>query len=144
MPGALTRWDPFAELAELRTRFERLLEDAEPRGRMWTPAIDVVHDDGHLVMKADIPGIKPEEIDIEVDDGILTVSGRHEETTEDKDERFVRRERRYGAFLRRLPLPEGVDAKKIKATTKDGVLEVTVPLPKDTPKPEPVRITPTT
>jgi HSP20 family protein len=140
----LTRWDPFAELAELRTRVERLLDDVEPRGRMWTPAVDVVRDDGHLVVRADIPGIKPEEIEIEVDDGMLTVSGKHEESTEDKDDQFVRRERRYGAFMRRLALPEGVDAKKIKATTKDGVLEVTVPLPKDTPKPEPVRITPTT
>jgi HSP20 family protein len=140
----LTRWDPFAELAELRTRFDRLLDEVEPRGRMWTPAVDVVRDNGHLVVKADIPGIKPEEIDIEVDDGMLTVSGKHEETTEDKDEQFVRRERRYGAFLRRVALPEGVDAKQIKATAKDGVLEVTVPLPEDTPKPEPVRITPTT
>lgn len=139
----LTRWDPFAELAELRTRFERLLDDFEPRGRMSTPAVDVVRDDGHLVIKADVPGIKPEEIDIEVADGLLTVSGKHEETAESEDEQFVRRERRYGAFTRRVPLPEGVDPKKIKATTKDGVLEVTIPFPEETAK-EPVKITPTT
>ena len=144
MPGSLTRWDPFAELTELRTRFERLLEEVEPRGRMWTPAVDVVHDDGHLVVKADVPGMKPEEIEIEVADGVLTVSGKHEETKEETDEQFVRRERRYGAFSRRLSLPEGVDPTQIKATTKDGVLEVTVPLPKALGKPEPIRITPTT
>lgn len=82
MPGTLTRWDPFAELSELRTRFERLLEEVEPKGRVWTPAVDVVRDDGHLVVKADVPGIKPEEIEIEVDDGMLTVTGEHEESSE--------------------------------------------------------------
>ena len=144
MPGTLTRWDPFAELSDLRTRFERLLEEVEPKGRGWTPAVDVVRENGSLVVKCDIPGIKPEEIDIEVDDGMLTVSGQHEETKESKDEQYVRRERRYGAFTRRLALPDGVDPKKIKATTTDGVLEVIVPLPKDTGKAEPVTITPTT
>jgi HSP20 family protein len=143
MPTTLTRWDPFAEFAELRSRFERLLEDVEPRGRAWTPAIDLVRDDGHLILKADVPGIKPEEVSIEVDDGVLTVSGKHEEATEETDEHFVRRERRYGAFTRRLPLPEGVDPKQIKASTKDGVLEVTIPLPKEVAKAEKVTITPT-
>jgi HSP20 family protein len=143
MPSTLTRWDPFAELAELRARFERLFDDAEHRG-MWTPAIDLVRENGHLVVRADVPGIKPEEIEIEVEDGMLTLSGKHEESTEETDERYVRRERRYGAFSRRLPLPEGVDPKKIKASTKDGVLEVTVPLPKEVAKQEPVKITPTT
>jgi HSP20 family protein len=143
MPATLTRWDPFAELAELRSRFERLFDDAEHRG-MWTPAIDLVRENGHLVVRADVPGIKPEEIEIEVEDGMLTLSGKHEESTEETDERYVRRERRYGAFSRRLPLPEGVDPKKIKASTKDGVLEVTVPLPKEVAKQEPVKITPTT
>ena len=142
MPGTLTRWDPFAELAEFRTRFERLFEDAEHRAT-WTPAVDVVRDNGDLVVRVDMPGIKPEEIDIEVDDGMLTVSGQHGETEETKEEHYVRRERRYGAFSRRLALPEGVDAKKIKASTKDGVLEVIVPLPKAVAKQEPVKITPT-
>ena len=144
MPGAITRWDPFAELAELRTRVERLFEDVEHRGHGWSPAVDLVRDNGHLVIRADVPGIKPEEIEIEVDDGMLTVSGKHEETEEKTEDNFVRRERRYGAFSRRLQLPEGVDPKKIKAITKDGVLEVTVPLPKEVAKQEPVKITPTT
>lgn len=144
MPGTLIRWDPFAELAELRTRFDRLLDEVEPRGSMWTPAMDVVRDDGDLVVKADVPGMKPEELEIEVDEGMLTVSGRHEATKEEADEHFVRRERRSGSFIRRLPLPEGVDPKAITATAKDGVLEVTVPLPKGMHAPEPVRITPIT
>jgi len=143
MPGTLTRWDPFADMAELRGRFERLLEDFGPvREREWTPAVDLVRDADKLVVRADVPGIKPEDIRIEFREGYLTLSGEHEEATEEKDEQFVRRERRFGTFSRSIPLPEGVEAKKIKATTHDGVLEVTVPLPKEAAK-EPITITPT-
>ena len=85
MPGTITRWDPLAELAELRTRLEGLFEDAERRGHNWSPAVDMVRDNGHLVIRADIPGIKPEEITIEVDEGVLTVSGKHEKTKEETD-----------------------------------------------------------
>jgi HSP20 family protein len=143
MPGTLTRWDPFAELAEMRTRFDRVFHDLADGGEHeWTPAIDVIRDDGHLVMRANVPGFKPDEISIEVDNGILTVSGKHEETEEKTEKHFVRRERRYGAFSRTLPLPDGVDPKKIKATTHDGVLELTIPLPKEAAA-EPITITPT-
>ena len=143
MPGTLTRWDPFAELGELRSRFDRIFDEwLDGRERAWTPAIDVVRDDGHLVVRADLPGIKPEEVKIEVEDDILTISGEHEERTEHKGEDYVRRERRYGSFSRSMALPGGVDAKKIKASTRDGVVEVTVPLPKEA-RQEPVGITPT-
>jgi HSP20 family protein len=110
--------------------------------REWTPAIDMVRADGNLVVRADVPGIKPDEIKIEAQEGVLTISGEHEETKEDKDEHYVRRERRYGGFSRSMALPQGVDPKKIKASTHDGVLEVTIPLPKEAAK-EPVTITPT-
>jgi len=143
MPGALTRWDPFVELAELRSRFDRMFDDvASSRERAWTPAIDVVRDDGNLVLRADIPGIKPEEVKIEVEDDVLTVSGEHEESKEEKDKRFVRRERRYGSFSRSMALPAGVEAKKIKAKTHDGVVEVTIPLPK-VPEKKRIEIKPT-
>jgi HSP20 family protein len=143
MAGTLTRWEPFAELAELRSRFDRLFDDwVDGHERAWTPAIDVVREDGHLVLRADLPGIKPEEVKIEVEDDILTVSGEHRDTKEEKDKNYVRRERRYGSFSRSLALPVGVDAKQIKATTHDGVVEVRIPLPKEAKK-EPVRITAT-
>ncbi len=143
MQGTLIRWDPFAELTELRSRFDRMLEDlGDGRAREWTPAVDLIRENGHLVVRANVPGIKPEDISIEVEHGVLSLSGKHEETEEKADERFVRRERRYGAFSRRIPLPEGIDPKKIKAVTRDGVLEVTIPLPKQ-PADEPVSITPT-
>jgi HSP20 family protein len=143
MPEALTRWDPFAELTDLRSRFNRLLDEfGDGRLRDWTPAVDVVRDDGHLVVRADVPGIKPEEITVEAANGYLTVSGKHEESEETTEESYVRRERRYGAFTRRLGLPEGVDPKKIKASVHDGVLEVVIPLPKEAAQ-EPITITPT-
>ena len=143
MPGTLTRWDPFAELGELRTRFDRMFDEwLDGRERAWTPAIDVVREDGHLVVRADLPGIKPEEVTIEVEDDILTVSGEHEERSEEKDKHYVRRERRYGSFRRSMALPTGVDAKQIKAETHDGVVEVTIPLPQEAKK-ETVTIKPT-
>ena len=143
MGGTLTRPDPFAELGELRSRFDRMFDEwLDGRERAWTPAIDVVRDDGHLVVRADLPGIKPEEVKIEVEDDILTISGEHEGRTEENDKDFVRRERRYGSFSRSMVLPAGVDAKKITASTHDGVVEVTIPLPKKESK-DPVRITPT-
>jgi HSP20 family protein len=143
MPGTLTRWYPFGELGELRSRFDRMFDEfADGRERAWTPAIDVVRDNGNLVLRADIPGIKPEEVKIEVEDDILTVSGEHEEHKEQKDKHYVRRERRYGSFSRSMALPPGVEAKNIKANTQDGVVEVTIPLPKEAKK-ETVTITPT-
>jgi HSP20 family protein len=143
MAGALTRWDPFAELGELRSRFDRMFDElAGGRERAWTPAIDVVREDGKLVMRADIPGIKPEEVKIEVEDDILTVSGEHEERKEEKDKHYLRRERRYGSFSRSMALPAGVDASKIEAKTHDGIVEVTIPLPEEAKK-KTVAITPT-
>lgn len=143
MPGALSRWDPFTEFGELRSRFDRVFDElAERRERAWTPAIDVIRDNGNLVLRVDIPGITPEEVKIEIADDTLTVSGEHEERKEEKEKDYVRRERRYGSFRRSMALPAGVKAEQIQAKTHDGVLEVTVPLPKEA-KQEPVQITPT-
>jgi len=117
-------------------------ELTDGRQRKWTPAIDVVRDNGNLVVRADVPGIKPEEVKIEIEDDILTVSGEHEERKEEKDKHFLCRERRYGSFSRTMALPAGVEAKKIKAKTHDGIVEVTIPLPKEAKK-EKIEITPT-
>lgn len=139
MPGAITRWEPFADLGELRSQFDRLFGE---RDQGWMPAIDVVRDNGNLVIRADVPGIKPDEVKIEVENDILTVSGEHEEKKEEKEKHFLRRERRYGSFRRSMALPAGVNAKQIKAKTHDGVVEVTVPLPKE-PEKQKIEITPT-
>ena len=141
MTRAIMRWEPFGELAEMRSRFDRLLGEFADGERAWMPAVDMVRDNGHLVVRADVPGIKPEEIEIKAEEGMLKISGKHEESSEDKDEHFVRRERRYGTFSRTMALPDGVDPKRITAKTHDGLLEVTIPLPKEAAR-EPVTITP--
>lgn len=143
MAGAITQWEPFSGVGDLRARIDRMFSElTDGQTSAWTPAIDVERDNGNLVVRADVPGIKPEELKIEVQDDILTVSGEHQESSEKKDKHYVRRERRYGSFSRSMALPTGVDPKKIKATTRDGVVEVTIPLPKEGDK-EPVTITPT-
>ncbi len=106
------------------------------------PAIDLERENGNLVLRADIPGMKPEEITVEIADDVLTVSGEHEERRETADTRFVRRERHYGSFSRSMDLPHGVDAKRITAKAHDGLLEVTIPLPEKVSR-EPVTLTPT-
>jgi HSP20 family protein len=142
MARALTRWEPFGELGDLRSRLDRMFDQLARPDRGWTPAIDVVRENGNLLLRANVPGIEPDEVKIEVEDGVLTVSGEHEESSEEKDADYVRRERSYGAFSRSLVLPSSVDAGAIKATTKDGVVEVTIPLPPAASK-DKVTITPT-
>lgn len=143
MPGAMTRWEPFSELSELRSRFDRMFDElGAGRERAGNLAVDVERNKDNLVVRADVPGLKPEDVKIEVENDILTVSGEHEESKEQKDKHFLRRERRYGAFSRSMALPAGVDAKKIKAKTRDGVVEVTIPLPNEG-KGQAVKITPT-
>ena len=80
MAGGLTRWDPVAEITQRRSRFDRLLDELGGQDHgAWMPAVDLVRHDDDFVVRADLPGIKPEEVRIEVEDGILTVSGEHEE-----------------------------------------------------------------
>jgi HSP20 family protein len=143
MPGPLTPWRPFAELDELRTRFDRLYDQwFDGQDRAYTPAIDVEKHDHDITVRADVPGVKPEDVKIEVQDGVLTLSGQHEEHKEKREKSYLRRERHDGSFTRTMALPDGVDPKKIKATTKDGVVQITIPLPSGSKK-EPVMITPT-
>lgn len=132
------RTGPLGELAGLRERFDRMFEDiVEREPGMIRPAIDVVDRDDALVMRAEVPGMTPEEVSIELADDVLTIRGRHEESKEEKEERFVRRERRVGSFARSVVLPPGTDPDAIEATVKDGVLEVRIPHPKSE---EPKRI----
>ena len=99
----------------------------------WTPAMDLIRNEDSLVLEVDLPGITLDEVKIEVEDGMLIVCGEHEDRLDDEKDKFVRRERRFGSFYRSMPLPSGVEAEQIKATCKDGLLEVTVPLPAPSP-----------
>lgn len=142
MPNDLTEWRP---MGDLRHRIDQLFRDlgaGDVITRGWSPSVDIVRDDEAIVLRADVPGIEPDEVKISVGDGVLTVSGEHEEKTEEKKEHYVRRERHYGSFSRSMPLPSGVEPEDIKATTDKGVLEVTIPLP-EAEKKQPVEIKPT-
>jgi HSP20 family protein len=98
-------------------------------GRSWAPRVDVVREKDRVVVQAELPGIKPEEVEISVEGDVLTISGHHEQSKEEKDKHLVRRERRYGSFSRSMPLPSGVDSDQIEADYADGVLEVSIPVP---------------
>lgn len=95
----------------------------------WSPRIDVFEKDNRLVTRVDLPGVKKEDVSVEVTDGRLALSGVRKDETEEKKGNYYRTEREYGAFYRAVPLPEGVRADDVKATFADGVLEVSVPLP---------------
>lgn len=133
MASTITRWQPFSDFAELRHRLDQAFADLATghEGSEWTPAIDVHRSGDAIRIRADIPGVKPEEIEIELADDVLTIAGAHSEETETTEGEVVRRERRSGAFRRSIALPTGVDADAIEATSHDGVLELVVPLPRE-------------
>jgi HSP20 family protein len=95
----------------------------------WLPEIDVFEQGNRLITKIDLPGMKKEDVKVEVTDGYLAISGERKAEAEEKKEQFYRCERQYGSFYRAVPLPEGVKFENVKATFADGVLEVSVPLP---------------
>jgi len=98
--------------------------------RLWAPKVDVLTKDNQLITRIDLPGMTKEDVQVEVADGYLTLSGeRKRETKTDKDNVY-REEREYGSFYRTVPLPDGVKTEDVKATFANGVLEVAVPLPK--------------
>ncbi len=143
--GALTPWKPRQELEKLQRNMEEMFERLSGRffghreenrsfwgGEPWSPAIESRTENGNLIVKADLPGIDPKEISISIAGDRLTVEGerKHEEKKEEKD--YFYREVEYGKFSRTIPLPEGVNADQVKASYKNGVLEITMPTPQQT------------
>ena len=109
-----------------------------PRGD-WLPAVDVAEQENAIVVKAELPGLKPDDVEITVQGNTLTITGQKKEETEEKKDNYYHVERRYGSFRRDIPLPGGVDADKVEATCKDGVLTVTVPKTEEA-KPKKVQV----
>ena len=107
----------------------------------WAPQVETFRKDDKLVVRADLPGMTKDNVNIEVDDDLLVISGERSDETRDERDDYYRTERSYGRFFRAIQLPEGVDSDKIDASFKDGVLEVTVPTPKiTTPRNRQVKI----
>src|SRR3954451_2249415 len=137
---ALVRWEPVRELSSLQNDMNRLFNtffDTTTGGnggtapRRWIPAMDLVETEDHFVLKADLPGLSEEDVHIDVEDNILTVSGERKAEHEDKREGYVRVERSYGSFRRSLTLPEGVEPEAVSASFDRGVLEVRIPKPEE-------------
>lgn len=129
----LVRWDPFREVAAVHNELSRLMNGLyEGNGRStqtWVPTLDAWETDGEIVYAFDLPGVPQDKISVEVEDGTLTISAERERSEEVSHERYHRFERRFGSFARSVGLPQGVTEDEIKATFKDGVLEIHVPKP---------------
>ena len=137
---ALVRWEPVRELSSLQNEMNRLFttffDTPTPAtatvrraagSRRWTSSRPTTH----FVLKADLPGLGEGDVNIEVEDNVLTVSGERKAEHEDKREGYVRVERSYGAFRRSLTLPEGIDPEAVIASFDNGVLEVRIPKPEE-------------
>lgn len=98
---------------------------------LWSPQVDITTRDGQLLIHADLPGLRQEDVNVTVQGDVLTISGQRENRHEESRGGVVRRERSYGSFRREIPLPEGVDPENIKASFESGVLEVSMPLPRE-------------
>ena len=146
---AIIRWDPFRDVMTLQERMNHLFDHALSRTRvddkegltasMWSPSVDIFETPDSIVMKAELPGVSRDNIDIQVQDNTLTLKGERKFEHEVKEENYLRVERSYGAFQRTFHLPTGVQQGKIRAVFKDGVLEVTMPKAEE-PKPTQVKI----
>jgi HSP20 family protein len=140
---ALVRWDPAKELDLLQGDMNRLFDTffqgrglgagsgGNSAGRRWIPPMDLVEADDEYVLRADLPGLDRDDLEIEVKDNVLTISGERRAEHEDRKEGYHRVERAFGRFSRSLDLPEGIDPSGVKADFERGVLEVRIPKPEE-------------
>jgi HSP20 family protein len=136
MEMALVRWEPARELDTLQSDVNRLFDSFFGRreagtSRRWVPAMDLVETEDTLVLRADLPGMDRDDIEIEVKDGVLTVSGERRAEHETEREGYHRVERSFGRFSRSLGLPRGIDPSGVEASFQRGVLEVKIPKPEE-------------
>jgi len=131
----ITAWNPFRQLSTLREEIDRLFESplsaltegTQPFLSGWLPAVDLYQDKDNFTVKAELPGMKKEEIDISLHDGVLTLSGERKSEQKYDTAEVCRSERFLGRFQRTLSLPSLVETEKVKATYKDGILTVVLP-----------------
>ena len=128
----LQPWRPFSDLERWARRFERrfprFFEDFEEEAAELKLPIESYVKDGNVVVRADVPGLDPKDIEVSVLGNVLTIKGERKDQQEVKKENYFRREVSYGAFERHMTLPEGAQTDKVKATFKNGIVEVTMPI----------------
>lgn len=127
-----SRYDPMNLLNQLQRELERSLEVARPGTETaataeWTPAVDIKEEPSRYVLIADVPGVSPEQIDITMENGILTLKGERATEAQQRREGYKRVERVHGTFYRRFSLPDTADAEGISARCTNGVLEIAIP-----------------
>ncbi len=147
---ALVRWDSSRELDALQGEVNRLFSsffdtptsrggNGSPARRRWVPAMDLVETEDAFVLKADLPGMIESDVNVELENDVLTIAGERRAEHEERHEGYYRLERATGAFARSLSLPEGIDPEAVKATFDNGVLTVRIPKPAQA-KPRKVKI----
>lgn len=145
----LSVWDPFRDLMNLQQRINKVFNEtarsASGEGEerfdtgSWTPVVDIRETDNSYEIKADLPGVKKEDISIDIGDNTLTISGERKFEEQEKKKDYIRIERSYGSFSRSFALPQNVDSAKIKAKYKEGILDLTLPK-KEEAKPKKINI----
>jgi HSP20 family protein len=131
----IARWDPFREFSTLQDRMNRLFRESYgPEGRdeslttsQFAPPVDVYEDEHNVVLKVEVPGIDEKDIDVRVENNVLTVHGERKVEKEEKEENFRRVERQYGSFTRTFTVPSTVDAERIQADYDKGILKIVLP-----------------
>lgn len=144
---AIVRWEPFRDLVSTQDRFNRLFNDTfsrvfgegEPNIQTWNPAVDIYETGQNLVLKAELPGVDPKDIEVRVEDGTLYLKGERKLEKESKDENYHRVERSYGSFTRSFTLPSSVNTDQVQANYKDGVLTLTLPK-REEAKPKTIKV----
>ena len=132
---AIRRYDPFREMTTLQDEMERMFRntlgtrdyDAATSAGAWAPALDVEEDEDKFTIHVELPGVSPEDVELTLEDDVLTISGERSFYDERDAEGFKRIERRFGRFHRAVRLPDRVDADKVEASAREGLLTITVP-----------------
>jgi len=145
--ATLTRWEPFQELNHLQDAMNRLFDDRGSRWpwrstqdlSSWAPAVDIYEDAEQLRVSAELAGIDPKDVDIRIEDGVMSLSGERKLEKEEKKDNYHRIETRYGSFSRSFSLPNYVDTDKVRAEFKNGVLNVYLPKREES-KPKQIKV----
>ncbi len=141
---AIMHYEPWSLLNRLQKELESAHDDSSGEGSIstaeWAPAVDIKEEDSRFVLFADIPGVKPEDIDVHMEAGVLTVKGEKESESKSEKEGFKRVERSFGSFYRRFNLPDSADGEAISANCKNGVLEIVIPK-REAVKPKKINVT---